>query len=111
LTASDVRCWPHHFDLATLISFPTRGTDVIGYLGAGLSPGDGYYDEPYFYVSVSPKPDSAALPRVPKLGHWHTYEFTAAVAPAHQIVAANNQKDEVDEFLRAAVDVAIKILS
>ena len=111
LTASDVRCWPHHFDLATLISFPPRRTNVIGNVGAGLSPGDEYYDEPYFYVSVYPKPDSAALPHVPKLGHWHTYEFTAAVAPAHQIVAANNQKDEVDEFLRAAVDVAIKILS
>jgi hypothetical protein len=111
LTASDVRCWPHHFDLATLISFPTRGTDVTGYVGAGLSPGDEYYDEPYFYVSVYPKPDSASLPRLPKLGHWHTYEFTAAVAPAHQIVAANNQGDEVDEFLRGTVDVAIKILS
>jgi hypothetical protein len=111
LTVSDVRCWPHHFDLATLISFPTRGTDVTGYVGAGLSPGDEYYDEPYFYVSVYPKPDSASLPRLPKLGHWHTYEFTAAVAPAHQIVAANNQEDEVDEFLRGTVDVAIKILS
>jgi hypothetical protein len=111
LTVSDVRCWPHHFDLATLISFPTRGTDVTGYVGAGLSPGDEYYDEPYFYVSVYPKPDSASLPRLPTLGHWHTYEFTAAVAPAHQIVAANNQEDEVDEFLRGTVDVAIKILS
>jgi hypothetical protein len=111
LTVSDVRCWPHHFDFATLISFPTRGTDVTGYVGAGLSPGDEYYDEPYFYVSVYPKPDGAALPRVPKLGHWHTYGFTAAIAAAHQIVAANNQEDEVDEFLRATVDVAIKILS
>jgi hypothetical protein len=111
LTASDVRCWPHHFDLATLISFSTRETDVTGYVGAGLSPGDEYYDEPYFYVSVYPRPDSAALPRLPKIGHWHTLEFTAAVAPAHQIVAANNQKDEVDEFLKVAVDVAIKILS
>jgi hypothetical protein len=33
------------------------------------------------------------------------------VAPAHQIVAVNNQEDEVDEFLRGTVDVAIKILS
>jgi Family of unknown function (DUF5996) len=111
LTASDVRCWPHHFDLATLISFPTRETDVTGHVGAGLSPGDEYYDEPYFYVSVYPKPDSAALPRLPKLGHWHTHEFTAAVAPAHQIVAANNQKDKVDDFLKASVDAAIKIWS
>ena len=110
LAASDVRCWPHHFDLATLTSFPTRNADATGYVGAGLSPGDEYYDEPYFYVSVYPKPGSAALPRLPELGHWHTHEFTAAVAPAHRIVASNNQKAAADEFLKAAVDVAIKIL-
>jgi hypothetical protein len=111
LAASDVRCWPHHFDLATLISFPTRNAAATGYVGAGLSPGDANYDEPYFYVSVYPKPDSASLPRLPKLGHWHTHEFMAAVAPAHRIVAANNQKAAAEEFLKAAVDVAIKILS
>ncbi|MGB6325783.1 MAG: DUF5996 family protein [Methylocella sp.] len=111
LAASDVRCWPHHFDLATLASFPARDAAATGYAGAGLSPGDGYYDEPYFYVSIYPQPDSAALPRLPKLGHWHTHEFTAAVAPAHRIVAANNQKAAADEFLKAAMDVAIKILS
>jgi len=108
LAASNVRCWPHYFDLATLASFPTRNADATGYVGAGLSPGDEY--EPYFYVSVYPQPDSAALPRLPKLGHWHTHEFTAAVVPAHQIVAANNQKAAADEFLEAAIDVAIKIL-
>jgi len=111
LVASDVRCWPHHFDLATLISFPARGADATGYVGAGLSPGDKYYDEPYFYVSVYPKPDSAALPSLPKVGHWHTHEFTAAVAPAHQIVAANKQEAAAEEFLKAAVDVSIRILS
>jgi hypothetical protein len=111
LLASDVRCWPHHFDLATLASFPARDAAATGYVGAGLSPGDEYYDEPYFYVSVYPQPDSAALPPLPKLGHWHTHEFTAAVVPAHQIVAASNQKAAAEEFLKAAVDVAIKILS
>jgi hypothetical protein len=111
LAASDVRCWPHHFDLATLASFPARDADATGYVGAGLSPGDAYYDEPYYYVSVYPRPERAALPRLPDLGHWHTHEFTAAVAPAHQIVAANNLKAAAEEFLKAAVDVAIKILS
>src|SRR5262249_34314148 len=33
LTASDVRCWPHHFDLATLVSFPARDADATGYVG------------------------------------------------------------------------------
>jgi len=35
LAASDVRCWPHHFDLATLVSFPARDADAIGYVGVG----------------------------------------------------------------------------
>ena len=110
LAASDVRCWPHHFDLATLASFPARTAGTTGYVGAGLSPGDEYYDEPYFYVSVYPRPDSAALPRLPALGHWHTHEFAAAIAPAHRIVAANNQQAAADEFLETAIDVAVKIL-
>jgi hypothetical protein len=111
LAASPARCWPHHFDLATLTTFPARNPDATGYVGAGLSPGDEYYDEPYFYVSVYPEPDPAALPSLPTLGHWHLRDFVAAVATAHKIVAAKNQQTETDQFLRAAVDGAIKVLS
>jgi len=35
----------------------------------------------------------------------------AAVAPAHKIVAAKNQQSETDDFLRAAIDGAIKAFS
>src|SRR5262249_62334200 len=56
LAASPVRCWPHHFDIATLTTLPARNAGATGYVGAGLSPGDEYYDEPYFYVSVYPNP-------------------------------------------------------
>ncbi len=111
LEASPVCCWPHHFDLATLTTLPKAAPHSAGYVGIGLSPGDEYYDEPYFYVSVYPKPDPAALPTLPMFGHWHTHEFMAAVVPAHKITAAKNQKTETDEFLRCAVDVALTILS
>jgi Family of unknown function (DUF5996) len=109
--ASPLRCWPHHFDLATLTTLPARHTDSTGYVGAGLSPGDEYYDEPYFYVSVYPEPDPAALPSLPMLGHWHLRDFMAAIATAHKIVASKNQQAETDDFLRAAVDGAIKVFS
>src|SRR6266851_1079657 len=111
LAASPARCWPHHFDLATLTTLPAPSPDATRYVGAGLSPGDEYYDEPYFYVSVYPEPDPAALPSLPTLGHWHLRDFMAAVATAHKIVAAKNQQAETDDFLRAAVDGAIKVLS
>jgi hypothetical protein len=35
----------------------------------------------------------------------------AAVATAHKIVAAKNQQAETDDFLRVAVDGAIKVFS
>jgi hypothetical protein len=109
--ASPVRCWPHHFDLATLTTLPARNADAAGSIGAGLSPGDEYYDEPYFYVSVYPEPDPRMLPTLPMLGHWHERDFIAAVATAHRIVAAKSQQAETDHFLQAAVDGAIRVFS
>lgn len=110
LAASPVCCWPHHFDLAVLTTLPKHGAAETGYVGIGLSPGDEYYDEPYFYVSVYPRPDPKMLPTLPMFGHWHTHEFMAAVVPAHKIVAAGNQQSETAEFLQCAVDAALKLL-
>jgi hypothetical protein len=111
LSASPVRCWPHHFDLATLISLDKGGGEHGRSVNAGLSPGDEYYDEPYYYVTPYPLPEPAALPPLPPLGHWHTRDFTAAIAPASQIVKAKDRKSETDDFLQAAVEGAIKILT
>lgn len=108
--ASPVCCWPHHFDLATLTTLKRDG-EPDRYLGVGLSPGDHYYDEPYFYVSVYPKPDLTALPALPAIGHWHTHEFVAAIAPAHKIVTQKNQMAAADEFLQRAVALALDILA
>ena len=44
-----VCCWPHHFDLDTLVTVAPGHTT-----GVGFAPGDDYYDEPYFYVSLYP---------------------------------------------------------
>jgi hypothetical protein len=109
LAPSPLRCWPHHFDLATLSSFPARG-GATGYVGAGLSPGDHYYDEPYFYVSAYPPPAAEALPALP-LGHWHTKDFTGAVATASDILAAEDPKAAAEKYLQAAVEGAVKVLS
>jgi hypothetical protein len=111
LDASPVRCWPHHFDLSTLTTLPKNDEASSGYIGVGLSPGDCYYDEPYFYVSIYPKPDPATLPTLPMFGHWHIKDFMAAVVPARNIYTSNNQRFETSEFLRTASNLAVKILS
>ena len=107
---SPLRCWPHHFDLAILTALK-RGANPDSYLGVGLSPGDHYYDEPYFYVSVYPKPDDEVLPTLPMIGHWHTHEFVAAVSPAHKIVVQDDQQAAAEEFLRHSVAAALGVLT
>ena len=107
---SPVRCWPHHFDIAALISLDPGGGERARSVNAGLSPGDGSYNEPYFYVSPWPYPEAAKRPRLPKLGLWHTKGFTAAVAPASRIVAAKDRQQETEAFLAEAVEGSIKAL-
>jgi len=106
LEAPPVRCWPHHFDLDTLVTVAPGRTS-----GVGFEPGDDTYDEPYFYVSVYPAPDVGRLPALPPIGHWHTRNFTAAVATAQRILAAKDQGAEVAAFLRAATDATVATLS
>ena len=110
LAAMPLCCWPHHFDLATLTMLPTKDPGTAGYIGAGFSPGDDYYDEPYFYVSVYPEPDPVALPMLPEMGHWHTHEFTAGVKLGHTILASKDMAVETDNFLQGAVALALKIV-
>ena len=49
-----------------IISISTRliafgSGDAVRTMGVGFSPGDEYYDEPYFYVGLHPAPDVATL--------------------------------------------------
>jgi hypothetical protein len=105
IDAPPVRCWPHHFDLDSLVSLGSgAGARTVG---VGFCPGDEYYDQPYFYVSCYPPPDVAALPSLPPVGHWHTHHFTAAVAVADRIIEAGDQQAASEAFLRAATDMLI----
>ena len=105
LKAPAVCCWPHHFDLDSLVTLAPDRT-----VGLGFSPGDEYYDEPYFYVTIYPEPDATMLPRLHMIGHWHTHEFVAAIARASKIVAVKNQRADTEAHLIFTVDTAIKLL-
>jgi hypothetical protein len=110
LAPSPVRTWPHHFDMATLILLEAGNAEHARSVNAGLSPGDEYYDEPYFYVSPYPHPDPAKLPPLP-LGNWHTQGFTAAVLPASKIVQTADRQAASEAFLDAAVAAAMAAVS
>jgi hypothetical protein len=109
---SPVRCWPHHFDIATLIPLESKSGTVESArsVGIGLSPGDEHFNEPYFYVTPWPYPPPAKLSRLPEIGGWYTKKFTAAVLPAHRILAAQGRQTETEKFLEAAVEASLKAL-
>jgi len=101
--ADAARCWPHHFDIATVVALDPPGAATARSIGIGMSPGDHYYPQPYFYVSPYPLPKGAALPPL-ALGHWHTEGFTGAVALAESIVALDDRRAGVSGFVRSAYD-------
>ena len=103
--ASPVRCWPHHFDIATLIQVAPGKT-----ISLGMEPGDDDYPEPYFYASVYPSPGAEA-PRDDLAGNgmWHTRAWIGAVLPASRL-GATGQQTQVDEFISSAVRACKKLL-
>lgn len=104
--ASTVRCWPHHFDIATLIPVEGEGRSV----GVGMTPGDHGYPEPYWYVTPWPYPDAPDLPDLPH-GHWHTEGWVGAILTGTETVAgADAQESRVAEFLDAAMRHARALL-
>jgi hypothetical protein len=107
LKIGDDLCWPHHFDLAAVI---TLGGDKT--IGVGLSPGDSSYDEPYWYVAPSPHPTDDDLLKLP-MGHWHTEGFVAAILTGSDITAKGDpaaQAAKVDAFLSATISGSRKLL-
>jgi hypothetical protein len=96
---SEVRCWPHHFDIATLIEVGP-GKSV----GVGMEPGDNYYDEPYFYVNAYPSPLAEAVTApLAGGGSWHTHEWVGAVLPGSRVRTASSGESQIAEFQDSAI--------
>jgi len=106
-STTDVVCWPHHFDIATLVTFGTGRSSSVG-----LSPGDDSYREPYFYANVYPPPALDALAECPLAGggRWHTNGWIGAVLPASDWAAdAGAQSVRTVDFLNSAVAAARRL--
>ncbi len=113
--ASEVRCWPHHFDIATLIEMDAGPEeDSARTIGVGLSPGDQSYPEPYFYVSPWPYPKDAELPPLEGEGSWHTEGFTASVLPGSRLVSGDfpeTQEKQVSAYIESSIAACRKLLA
>jgi hypothetical protein len=106
LHASPVTCWPHHFDIATLVRLEEGSPASARSIGVGASPGDEYYAQPYFYISPWPRFDGEKLPDPPAPGHWHTEGFFGAVLTGDEILAMKDRGRGLTGFVSAAFDIA-----
>lgn len=105
--ASDVRTWPHHFDMATLITLePAEAPEGGRSVGVGMSPGDASYAEPYFYMIPHPYPQRATLSPLAGRGLWHMEGWTGAVLTGSRLVEGADepaQAKRVRSFLASAI--------
>jgi len=93
-TASPVRCWPHHFDIALLIKLPEDRS-----IGAGFLGGDANIPEPYWYVYVHPIPENTLPPL--SAGRWYAGAWMGA------LLTGSNLAADAERFLEEAVGVLI----
>lgn len=109
--ASPVVTWPHHFDVATLLSFGKTASGDDRTIGVGLSPGDDYIPEPYFYVTPWPHTKDGNMPPV-EPGSWRTEDFFGATLTGNQLLAGGveGQEERARSFLTAAVAGSLGLL-
>jgi hypothetical protein len=111
--ASPIRCWPHYFDIATLVSLPLpHNNGSTGTVGCGMSPGDASYAEPYFYITVWPYPGKDTLPEL-TVGKWHTEGFVAAILTASDLIGSGQTKtqaERVHQFFQKSSELAFAAL-
>ncbi len=95
-----LRVWPHHFDMGWLIE--VDGPDCS--IGGGLTPGDQFYAEPYFYVNPYGVGESDTVPDLP-VGHWAA-AWQGAVLRSTEIIDAKNPSGLSREFFDAAIEIS-----
>ena len=96
---SAIRCWPHHFDIATYVALERGDVETARGIGVGLSPGDDAYDQPYFYVNPWPRLDPTGLPNAIAPGHWHVEGFVGSIATGAEILALKDPSATTSRFL------------
>ena len=104
--ATEVRCWPHHFDIATLIIEKEGDEENMVSIGIGLSPGDSNYDEPYWYCQPWPAPQYLERPMLHGEGFWHSENWVGGVLTATRQITAeplDAQARRAELFVRSAI--------
>lgn len=108
--AVPVRVWPHHFDAGS-ISYLDEPGPSSRQIGFGLSPGDHYYEQPYFYVTAFPLPSTPHFPPLAAGGFWREQApFIGAVLLGSGVAAAADPLFASRSFLETAIAASRTLL-
>lgn len=107
---SPIQVWPHHFDLA-MSWFSGRhvpdqdsadAENADEQMTYGFATGDAAIDEPYFYVTAYPTPDTWPGSDLPSGASWHREDWTGAVYRYADLIRDREPEVCLLEFFRAA---------
>jgi hypothetical protein len=108
--SSDIRIWPHHFDMSlevTLKETGERATNTM--IKAGFSPGDPYFEGPYFYVNTQPFVDVESLPALEN-GMWFAEDWTGAVVMLSSILSFDDPAEALLDFYKKTIKKLTAVL-
>lgn len=96
--ASECSIWPHHFDESVTFTLKETGDPATNTMvSGGFSPGDQFYQQPYFYVNSWPFVDFEHVEKA-KFGFAHTEEWVGNVLLASELVKATDQYERLYDF-------------
>ncbi|HAA13236.1 MAG TPA: hypothetical protein DCE41_16695 [Cytophagales bacterium] len=112
--ASRVRIWPHHFDIATLITYKDDSGDETKTreINIGMSAGDENINEPYYYVTPKPHlaPNNINYPVLPGRGFWNKEPwFGTALKGSDFGNTPLEQMDQLKSFLEGAAATSVDL--
>lgn len=116
-SASEARCWPHHFDLASLTELAHEGDVATRTIGIGVTPPDPVSESGYWYVSPWAAGDLGKKdpPRL-KHGRWHDRAEGSPpmavldISDLGEIEEEDLQKRIVAQFIAGAFNASAEIL-
>lgn len=108
--ASSCRIWPHHFDEAMTYVLKESGDPATNTsVSAGFSPGDQYYQEPYFYVNSWPYVEPERLIEH-KMGIPHEKDWVGFVLKVSDVLNEIDQYEFVYDFMSESMSFLSNIL-
>ena len=105
-----VRLWPHHFDLATIITLEEGDFESAHAVGFGLAVPDPSRDAFYFYTYPWPRNERTDLPALNADSAYQYDGNVGALQMMDKLVAASDQEATARVFFDETVGTFIRLL-